>query len=289
MLLSKYTLTKPNGQPRKPRNQAEFRSVYIADLELVATSNGVTLTVFPPLPIRRPTSRTGRKTLQKTFDADCRRLRREARAPARTGPPIPGSERNGHRRFYTLEQSRHGAHLSGIARRDQAIPRWLQIQTLHYRRHSLRAISHQVGLSPSQVHRVISGRLWREAGEPPSPPPVVVNSARGTPRRWARTLALGEVYRSRCRVGGKLLKWLTKRQGAYIKGIVKNRGPDHAAEIVAATERYVLSLSHLDVSAAVRRLNQDSGYRVRRGTANRGSTSWRHRVPFSTVCDGGVS
>ena len=45
----------------------------------------------------------------------------------------------------------------------------------------------------------------------------------------------------------------------------------------------------IDVSAAVRRLNQDSGYRVRRGTANRGSTSWRHRVPFSTVCGGGGS
>ena len=195
-------------------------------------------------------------------------------------PPIPGSERNGHRRFYTLEQSRHGAHLSGIARRDQAMPQVVTDSDSPLPSSLSQGHISPGGPLPAQVHRVVAGRLWREAGEPPWPPSVVVNSARGTPRRWARTLALGEVYRSRCRVGGKLLKWLTKRQGAYIKGIVKNRGPDHAAEIVAATERYVLSLSHLDVSAAVRRLNQDSGYRVRRGTANRGSTSWRHRVPF---------
>ena len=38
-----FTLTKANGQPRKPRNQAEFRSAYIADLELVAETNGRTL------------------------------------------------------------------------------------------------------------------------------------------------------------------------------------------------------------------------------------------------------
>ena len=284
-----YTFKKANGQPRKPRNQAEFRSVYIADLELVATSNDVTLTDVPQLPIRRPTSRTGRKTLQKTFDADCRRLRREARAPARTGPPIPGSERNGHRRFYTLEQSRHGAHLSGIARRDQAMPRWLQIQTLHYRRHSLRAISHLVGLSPSQVHRVVAGRLWREAREPPSPLyGVVVNSARGTPRRWARTLALGEVYRSRCRSGDKLLKRLTRRQEAYIKEIIKNRGQDDAAEIVTTTESYVLSLAHLDVAEAVQQVNQDSGYQPAAGTYH-GATFWQRRGPSSTACEGGVS
>ena len=164
MLPSEYTLTKANGQSRKPRNQAEFRSVYIADLQQVAATNGLTLTDVPPLPICRPTSRTGRKALQKTFDADCRRLRRESGAPALTGPPIPGSEHQGHRRFYTLEQCRRGARLSAIARRDQARPRWLQIQTLHYRRYSLRSIARQVDLSLSQVHRVVAGRLWREDG-----------------------------------------------------------------------------------------------------------------------------
>ena len=282
---TEYTLTKANGQSRKPRNQAEFRGTYIADLLLIAEANGIILTGVPPLPIRRPTSRTGRKALQKTFDADCRRLRRESGAPARTGPPIPGSEHNGHRRFYTLEQCRHGARLSAITRRDQALPRWLQIQTLHYRRRSLRDIAVQVGMSLSQVHRVIAGRLWREArdedGKPKrSPSGLVVNSARGTPQKWARVLALVEVYRSRCLGDGKLLKRLTARQGAYLKGVVKNQGPDYAAAAVEATERYVLSLADLDTAAAVQRVNQASGYRPPGVAAYRGSTSWQRRLPF---------
>ena len=167
-----YTLTKDSGQPRKPRNQAEFRSVYIADLTRAAEANGTlsNLTNIPELPIRRPTSRTGRKALQKTFDADCRRLRRAADVPARTGPPIPGSEQTGHRRWYTLSQCRHSGRLSGIARRDQAMPRWEQIQALHYRRLSIRAIARQVGLSRSQVGRVVSGRLWRRDGRPERSP-----------------------------------------------------------------------------------------------------------------------
>ena len=177
-----FTITKASGQPRKPRNQAEFRSLYIADLARAAEANGVILTNMPELPIRRPTSRTGRKALQKTFDADCRRLRREAGTPALSGPPIPGSENNGHRRFYSLEQCRRGARLSAIARRNQAMPTWTRIQTLHYRRYSLRAISRQVGLSLSQVHRVVASRLWRRDGDgktEKSPYGMVVNHARG--------------------------------------------------------------------------------------------------------------
>ena len=291
MSLSEYTLTKANGQPRKPRNQAEFRGTYIADLQQVADANGLTLSDVPPLPIRSPKSRTGRKTLQKTFDADCRRLRRESGAPARTGPPIPGSEHEGHRRFYTLEQCRRGARLSAIARRDQAMPRWLQIQTLHYRRYSLRSIARQLDLSRSQVHRVVAGRLWREDGADGngetggSPSGLVVNHARGTHQAWVRVLALNEIYRSRCQGDGKLLKRLTARQGAYLEGVVKNRGPDYAGAAVEATERYVMSLADLDVAAAVQRVNQDSGHRP----AYRGSTYGQRRLLFSTVCEEGVS
>ena len=182
-----FTLTKAGGQPRKPRNQAEFRSVYIADLARAAEANDIILSNPPELPIPAPTSRVGKKTLRKTFDADCRRLRREAGVPARSGPPIPGSEQTGHRRWYTLAQCRHGGRLSGVARRDQAMPRWERIQQLHYRRHSLRTIARQVGLSHAQVGRVVAGRLWRMDGSPKqSPSMVVVNSVRGTPRQdWA--------------------------------------------------------------------------------------------------------
>ena len=283
-----FTLTKPNGQPRKPRNQAEFRSVYIADLAKAAEANGVTLTNVPQLPIRRPTSRTGRKSMRKSFDADCRRLRREAGAPARTGPPIPGSEKTGHRRFYTLEQQQRGTYLSGISRKDQATPTWERIQQLHYRRCSIRAIARQVGLSGSQVHRVIAGRLWGADGERIRAPSVVVHSVKGTPHTWARVLALQGVYLSRCEGDAKVYKWLTTRQAAYQKGIIKNRGADDAAAIVEATDRYVRSLASLDVAMAVKQVNLDSGYQPAAGTY-RGATYGQPRWPFSTACEDGGS
>ena len=278
-----YTLTKASGQPRKPRNQAEFRSVYIADLLRAAQANGRILTNIPELPIRRPTSRTGRKSLQKSFDADCKRLRPAAGAPARTGPPIPKSESNGHRRFYTLAQCRHGGRLSGVARRDQAVTRWQRIQQLHYRRYSLRAIARRVGLSHAQVGRVVSGRLWRM-----NVSMVVVNSVRGTPRPWARVRALNEVYRSRCRGEDGLYKRMTARQGAYLKGIIKNRGVEQAEEIEMATTSYVQSLSSLDVEVAVRQVNLDSGYQPAAGTYH-GATFWQCREPSSTACEDGGS
>ena len=285
-----YTPTKASGQPRRPRNQAEFRSVYIADLTRTAKANGTlsNLTNIPKLPIRRPTSRTGRKSLRKTFDADCRRLRREAGIPARTGPPIPGSEQTGHRRFYTLATMRRWGRLSGITRRDQAMSRWQRIQTLHYRRTPLRAIARQVGLSRSQVGRVVVGRLWRREGTQQRSPSMVVNSVRGTPRKWARVLALNEVYLSRCRGEDGLYKRMTALQGAYLKGIIKNRGSDHAAAIVAATESYVRSLASLDVAAAVRQVNLDSGYQPAAGTYH-AATYGQRRWPSSTACEDDVS
>ena len=172
------------------------------------------------------------------------------------------------------------------------MPRWLQIQTLHYRRYSLRSIARQLDLSRSQVHRVVAGRRWREDGDDDddggtgrTPSGLVVNHARGTPQAWVRVLALNEIYRSRCLGDGKLLKRLTARQGAYLEGVVKNRGPDYAGAAVEATERYVMSLADLDVAAAVQRVNQDSGHRP----AYRGSTYGQRRLLFSTVCEEGVS
>ena len=275
MSLSKFTPTKPNGQPRKPRTQAEFRSVYVSDLMQVAETNGVTLTNVPSLPIRAPTSRTGRKALRKSFDADCRRLRRESGAPARTGPPVPNSERQGHRRFYSLEQCRRGARLSGIARRDQAMPRWAKIQALHYKRYSTRSIARQVGMSHSQVHRVVTMRLWTGEGPQQTPPPlVVVNSARGTPLPWSRVLALGAVYLSRWKSADKMLELFSQRQRAYVGGIERNGGPDYAAAIVGATKDYVQTLAHMDVALAVRTVNEDSGY-YRKGIHPRGARGAR--------------
>ena len=118
-----YTLTKASGQARKPRNQAEFRSVYIADLVKAAEANGITLSNVPhQLPIPAPTSRTGRKALRKSFDADCRRLRREAGVPAVSGLRFrdPRSPATGvGAPWVNVVNGR----LSGVARRDQAMPR----------------------------------------------------------------------------------------------------------------------------------------------------------------------
>ena len=285
-----FTITKASGQPRKPRNQAEFRSVYIADLLVAAEANCTlsNLSNVPELPIRRPTSRTGRKALQETFDADCRRLRREAGVPAVSGPPIPGSELTGHRRWRTLAECRHGGRLSGISRKDQAMPRWQRIQILHYRRYSVWAIARLVGLSHAQVGRVVAGRRWRLDGDPVRSPSVVVNSVRGTPRPWARALALNTLYLSRCGGEAKIYKRLVARQGAHQKGIIKNRGQDQATAVAAATTSYVESLASLNVAAAVQRLNQDSGYQPAAGTYH-AATFWQRREPSSTACEDGGS
>ena len=295
-----FTLTKASGQPRKPRNQAEFRSMYIADLVKAAEANGITLSNVPQLPIPAPTSRTGRKALRKSFDADCRRLRREAGVPARTGPPIPGSEQTGHRRWHTLGQCRHAGRLSGVARKDQASGRWQRVQQLHYRRYSLRAIARQVGLSHTQVRRIVAGRLWRMEGsskKPPSrmdenpeqsPSMVVVNSVHVPPRKCPRVLALNELYLSRCHGEAKRYKRLVARQGAYLRGIIKHRGVEQGEEIEMATTSYVQSLSALDVAAAVRQVNQDAGYKPAAGTYH-GATYGQRRGLSLTACEGGIT
>ena len=258
-----FTITTASGQPRKPRNQAEFRSLYIADLERAAEANGITLTDVPELPIRHATSRTGRKALQKAFDAACRRLRREAGVPARSGPPIPGSERTGQRRWYTLEEMSRRGSRSGMVRKFAAMPRWVKVQTLHYRRLTLRAIARQVGLSLTQVQRIVAGRRWRKDGEPRrSPQGVVVNSVRGTPHTWARALALNDLYLGQCWAGTQAHKRMVTRREKYLRGITKHRGAEAAATVVAATETYVKSLAHLDVQLAVAQVNLDSGYKV---------------------------
>ena len=141
---------------------------------------------------------------------------------------------------------------------------------------------------------MVSGRLWRmNVSQERSPSAVVVvvvvvNSVRGTPRPWARVLALNEVYRSRCRGEDGLYKRMTARQGAYLKGIIKNRGVEQAEEIEMATTSYVQSLSSLDVEVAVRQVNLDSGYQPAAGTYH-GATFWQRREPSSTACEDGGS
>ena len=96
-----------------------------------------------------------------------------------------------------------------------------------------------------------------------SPSRVLVNSVHVPPRPWARVLALNEVYRSRCRGEDGLYKRMTARQEGYVKGILKNLGPDTAEAIVEATKSYVLSLASLDVAKAVQKINDDAGYKRR--------------------------
>ena len=169
------------------------------------------------------------------------------------------------------------------------MPRWHQIQQLYYRRHALRAIARQVGLSHTQVRRIVAGRLWRmDVSHQRSPSRVLVHSVQVPPRTWSRILALQGVYRSRCRGEDGLYKRMTARQGAYLKGIIKNRGVEQAEKIEMATTSYVQSLSALDVEVAVQQVNLDSGYQPAVGTYH-GATFWQRRGPSSTACEDGGS
>ena len=81
---------------------------------------------------------------------------------------------------------------------------------------------------------------------------------------------------------------MTARQGAYLKGIIKNRGVEQAEKIEMATTSYVQSLSALDVEVAVQQVNLDSGYQPAVGTYH-GATFWQRRGPSSTACEDGGS
>ena len=101
------------------------------------------------------TSRIGKKLIRKALDAYYVASRRYEGRPAKSGPPVAGSEKNGRREFYSLEQVRLGGIRSGATRRRQAQLRWNDVASLTIRGFGIREISRIVGYSAGWVSRLI--------------------------------------------------------------------------------------------------------------------------------------
>ena len=100
-------------------------------------------------------SRIGKKLLRKALDRYHVERRRYEGCPAKSGPPIPNSEKNGSREFYTLEQARRGGRRSGEARRQKVEKRWREVCTLRRRGFGIRQIARVVGYTAGWVSQLV--------------------------------------------------------------------------------------------------------------------------------------
>ena len=108
------------------------------------------------------TSRIGKKLIRKALDAYYVASRRYEGRPAKSGPPIPNSEKRGRREYYTLEQVRLGGMRSGATRQRQAQPRWYDVASLRRRGFGIREISRIVGYSAGWVSKLVKRLFSRQ-------------------------------------------------------------------------------------------------------------------------------
>ena len=136
-------------------------------------------------------SRVGRKLARKAWDAYYVDLRQHEGRPAKSGPPIPNSEKRGARSYYSMEQVRLGGRRSGAARRQKAQKRWREVMALRRRGHGIRQIARLVGYSAAWVCKLVKRLL-------PSQPKPLTEHIHHQPI-WAahgsRTLTLAVLYR----------------------------------------------------------------------------------------------
>ena len=102
---------------------------------------------FPDLSRLSPNSHLGRKLRRKAVDAYCVAHRQWQGRPAKSGPPVPNSEKHGRRDFYTLGEAKRGGIKSGVARRNKAAAKWRAVTILAKRGKGVRQIARIVGYS----------------------------------------------------------------------------------------------------------------------------------------------
>ena len=114
---------------------------------------------YPPIPFpdlsRLGTSRIGRKLASKALDAYHVALRHAEGRPARSGPPIPNSEKRGRREYFTLEQVRYGNKKSLATRQLNAAPRHRAVKRLRAAGMTFRAIGEAIGYSAARCCQIV--------------------------------------------------------------------------------------------------------------------------------------
>ena len=124
---------------------------------------------------------SGRSYSARPLTASLRRRQYDG-SPAKSGPPVPNSQKRGRRAFYSLEQARRGGRRSGEARRRKAEKKWLEVCTLPRRGFGVRQIARAVGFTAGWVSQLVrrllpgSGRRLANTittnHRPPTPRPV---------------------------------------------------------------------------------------------------------------------
>ena len=100
-------------------------------------------------------SRIGRKLARKAIDAYHKAQRLASGRLAQSGPPIPNSEKHGHREYFTLTQAVKGGVHSGFVRDRRAQPKHNRVRGLRAWGFTIRAIAEIVGYSMRHVRRIL--------------------------------------------------------------------------------------------------------------------------------------
>ena len=226
-------------------------------------------------------SRIGRKLRRKALDRYHSDLRRYEGRAAKTGPPIPNSEKRGRREFYTLDQERLGGRRSGVTRRRQAQPRWRQVMTLRRRGFGIRQIARAVGYTAGWVSKLVKRLMASPAKvfpehihHQPQPTPRALVPAASRVSWKSRALSLMLVHCNHlCLLlredlpplhkarAERLLKRYRKRIIKYLRK-VHEKEPRGVAENIylGIAFKYQRVLSGLPIDAAVRKLNSEFGW-----------------------------
>ena len=224
-------------------------------------------------------SRVGRKALRKVLDAYHVALRRHEGRPAKSGPPIPNSEKHGRRSFYTLHQADYGRRKGLETRRRRAAPKRRAVQHyLDFTRLSYRRIGELVGYTGARICQL--AKEFRAATvkvlnlHVHHQPPASDTPAPTSPRNLTLMLLYSNQIINLLK-DSRPLPVKTRYEGllyAYQKGSYKARlkqyisalhhrvSPEAATVALAEAFEIAEKLSQEPIDKAVRKLNKSFGW-----------------------------
>ena len=208
---------------------------------------------------------------RQLLDAYYKALRRWSRRPAKSGPPIPKSERNGRRDFYTLRHSRNRGRKSGRVRLAKAIPRHKEVIRLRHQGHNPTSDRPaMVGYSLGWVYRILKGIALKSTGLRehiihPSQPARTVKPAYSLARIIVYECHLetllrrsGIDRRDRTRFEWRL-RGFQRRETAYRAALVAKYPSTLARAILSLTDGLAASVRDMEIGKAILALNQLAG------------------------------
>ena len=209
-------------------------------------------------------SRIGRKARRKALDRHFKALRLLEGRPAKSGPPIPNSEKRGHREFYTLEQCRRGGRASGNTRRAKAAKRWREVELLSRRGQGIRQIAAVVGYSPGWVSRLVKRLcgVFREHihHRPTAAPPGARTFSLLELYHWRLSNLLRSTPNRRDRSRLERLKYTTERRILAYVDKVEEAAPVQAVLMIKSAVERRRALADVPIAEATRLVNSEFRY-----------------------------